>query len=715
MPAIFKNRTVVLSGTFQGYKQADLKDLVESNGGSFSAKVTDDCTHLVCTQKEFDNNGVKNHIELDKQAASINGMSIVSIDWLLDSISSKKCKKESEYLWSTLKIAQTAPSAKVNGTANATTTNLRRSARNSQFDSQAQSQPPSQSQSQSQSQSKRAKNSNNKRVLDSTPDTSAKTSKPDKGPPAKKLKGVQKEKPKKRNIPVDDLFPNKGDYHVFVDADGLIYDAALNQTNRMNNNNKFYFIQVLAPNKPNGKYVTWTRWGRVGESGQSSDFSGLGLDRAIATFEKKFKDKSGLLWKDRFENPKPGKYMFLERDYEVESDCEKDEKLKKKTKATEVEEDTEVETPECTLPMPVQQVISLIFNQTYWANTMANMDYDANKLPLGKLSKRTLQKGFELLKLLSDMVNNMQGVNGGLTLDDVNNQYFTVIPHAFGRGRVPLINNKQLIKKEIALLEALTDMEIANEILKGSKNNNTVDPVHPLDRQFRGLGLQEMTPLDPGSMEYKELADYLIKTHGDTHYIKYKLKHIFRIERDGENERFLKSPYANIKNSNRRLLWHGSRTTNYGGILSQGLRIAPPEAPVSGYMFGKGVYFADISSKSANYCCAYNSDSTGLLLLCDVELGDPMLELTNADFNAGERVKKENKLATLGLGRTIPHGWKDAGCVHKDLTGVLIPDTAGAPGSCSSDDGRQRCLCYNEYIVYDVAQIRLKYLFCVGM
>jgi hypothetical protein len=34
------------------------------------------------------------------------------------------------------------------------------------------------------------------------------------------------------------------------------------------------------------------------------------------------------------------------------------------------------------------------------------------------------------------------------------------------------------------------------------------------------------------------------------------------------------------QNPNRQLLWHGSRTTNYLGILSQGLRIAPPEAPV---------------------------------------------------------------------------------------------------------------------------------------
>ena len=37
---------------------------------------------------------------------------------------------------------------------------------------------------------------------------------------------------------------------------------------------------------------------------------------------------------------------------------------------------------------------------------------------------------------------------------------------------------------------------------------------------------------------------------------------------------------------------------NFIGILSQGLRIAPPEAPATGYAFGKGVYFADMFGKS---------------------------------------------------------------------------------------------------------------------
>lgn len=53
------------------------------------------------------------------------------------------------------------------------------------------------------------------------------------------------------------------------------------------------------------------------------------------------------------------------------------------------------------------------------------------------------------------------------------------------------------------------------------------------------------------------------------------------MDRSGEAD-----AYKPFKSSlpNKMLLWHGSRTSNYVGILSQGLRIAPPEAPVTGYM-----------------------------------------------------------------------------------------------------------------------------------
>jgi poly [ADP-ribose] polymerase len=134
--------------------------------------------------------------------------------------------------------------------------------------------------------------------------------------------------------------------------------------------------------------------------------------------------------------------------------------------------------------------------------------------------------------------------------------------------------SQEQLKREIELLESLSDMKITEDLMKSAKVvDNTV---HPLDRQFNGLGMNDMTPLDTKSTEFAELSDYLMKTKGSTHYLNYKIEDIFRIERNGEFDRFDTSPYGKLA-ADRRLLWHGSRTTNFGGILSQGLRIAPPE------------------------------------------------------------------------------------------------------------------------------------------
>lgn len=81
---------------------------------------------------------------------------------------------------------------------------------------------------------------------------------------------------------------------------------------------------------------------------------------------------------------------------------------------------------------------------------------------------------------------------------------------------------------------------------------------------------------------------------------------------------------------------------------------------------------ADISSKSANYCQSHVSNNTGLLLLCEVELGRPMLELEIGRSDAAELAKQHGCIATWGKGATVPMGWKDAGCVNADLKGVIM-------------------------------------------
>lgn len=86
-------------------------------------------------------------------------------------------------------------------------------------------------------------------------------------------------------------------------------------------------------------------------------------------------------------------------------------------------------------------------------------------------------------------------------------------------------------------------------------------------------------------------------------------------------------------------------------------------------------YLADMSSKSANYCCSHNSGGEALLLLCGAELGQPMQALTDATYTAGEDAMKKGMFSTWGQGNTGPKGWKDASCVNPSLAGVTMVST----------------------------------------
>jgi poly [ADP-ribose] polymerase len=330
----------------------------------------------------------------------------------------------------------------------------------------------------------------------------------------------------------------------------------------------------------------------VGERGQNKPIScGSSFDLALREYSKKFKEKSGLAWDDRNEPGKAGKYVFIERSYEPDTSSEDEDALpgagprrgSKQSVASSEGVKSELE-------LPVQHLLSLIFNQQHFKEVMADMAYDLDKLPLGKLSKRTLEQGYQCLKDLAGLILNNEdadvttGASNRQEMEELTNMYLSTIPHNFGRNRPRPIVSEEQLKKEIGLLESLSDMKIAEDIMKEAKSGPKSD-VHPLDRQYAGLNMKEMTALDPKSTEFTELAAYLDKTRGHTHGFVYTIEDIFRIRREGEFDRFENSQYGKMA-ADRRLLWHGSRTTNFGGILSQGLRIAPPEAPVSGYMFG---------------------------------------------------------------------------------------------------------------------------------
>ena len=167
------------------------------------------------------------------------------------------------------------------------------------------------------------------------------------------------------------------------------------------------------------------------------------------------------------------------------------------------------------------------------------------------------------------------------------------------------------------MLQSLLDLESSYSLLRKLKENNPTSSDDMIKYYYDKLKCQ-MKSLNKESEEYAQIIDYVKDSHRPAHTgFKLNVEEIIEIDREGEEENF------NQQNlHNRTLLWHGSRTSNFAGILSKGLKIAPKEALPSGYMFGKGIYFAEVVSKSANYCVVSKADPYGYLLLCDVALGE---------------------------------------------------------------------------------------------
>ncbi|KAI4121643.1 MAG: hypothetical protein LQ338_006250 [Usnochroma carphineum] len=114
-----------------------------------------------------------------------------------------------------------------------------------------------------------------------------------------------------------------------------------------------------------------------------------------------------------------------------------------------------------------------------------------------------------------------------------------------------------------------------------------------------------------------------------------------------------------------------------------------------------------MASKAAQYCTPKVSDGTGLLLLCEAELGEEKWAPSEVPDAPGLNTRMGGYVSLWGKGRFGPMVWKDAGCVHEDLEGVLMPNVDHPP----TDTGYEGPgLNYNEYVVYNEKQVRLRYL-----
>jgi len=483
---------------------------------------------------------------------------------------------------------------------------------------------------------------------------------------------------KKGRAAVDSHCGVAEEYHVYEDGDD-IWDCMLNQTNIQFNNNKYYLIQLLEHDSGN-TYSVWMRWGRVGATGQSClKPCGGNLEQAKQIFRKKFSDKTLNDWEAReFFEKEYGKYDLVHMDYSDTPHADVVDAPKPKEPKKQAESQLEEN---------VRKLIELICNVRMMEEAMVELKYDGQKAPLGKLTTEQIRAGYVALKAISDIVDSGKLENRALLM--ACNDFYTRIPHYFGMRVPPLIRSPEEVRAKLQLLEALGDIQAAMEVMGGP----ALDGRHPADRHYEGLKC-DLAALPHTHHDYKLVSRYVAQNHGATHS-NYRLavEGVFACSKPAEQGAFAQSI------GNRQLLWHGSRLSNWAGILAKGLKIAPPEAPSTGYMFGKGIYFADMCSKSANYCMANSANNTGLLVLCEVALGNSH-PLEQADYEAGRHCAAGRPANSVhGLGTYSPG--QASRVTMSD--GVVVPLGPALKGP-------QKPLLYNEYIVYDVRQVRLRYL-----
>lgn len=474
------------------------------------------------------------------------------------------------------------------------------------------------------------------------------------------------------------------------------FSCTLNQTNLGDaNNNKFYICQAL---QSAGTYYEFSRWGRVGASGQHKSEAFASQDAAIKAFEKKFKSKTGNNWADRenFEKKK-GKYELIETEQDSTAAATQVKMSAAAVKAQAAAAAKAAKIPS-KLDKATQDLVSWILDADMFKSAMQTFKIDTNKCPLGAITKNQVAKGFDVLTKIDQLLNTgkIEGKGKKLTVAQKRNEiaelsgrFYTVIPHATGMARPPLIDEEEILKSKFDLVAMLGDIEIAQGLQAGDSDEMS----NPIDQKYAQLQAR-LEHVGKTSKVYKMVQKYIDATKSG--YNNIKMLDMWEVDRNGEGDRFK----AHKKLGNRRLLWHGTNVAVVAAILKTGLRIMPTAS--SGSRVGRGIYLASENGKSSGYCrtARVGNKNHAIMFLCEAAMGKSK-EIQRDDWTLTEAPKGYDSI--VAVGNQEPDPSKDA-FIKIEGNDVLIPQGKPIP------TGKSSSFHQSEYLVYKESQCRIRYI-----
>lgn len=373
---------------------------------------------------------------------------------------------------------------------------------------------------------------------------------------------------------------------VLADGEDRYFDVALTKVDVAHGRyGKYVFYKMQIIHDPVQKvFVLFTNWGRIGEGGKYQQTPFTSREKCILEFQKVFKNKTGNLWHDFVSFKRlPGKYNLVKR---PATRLKHPEKLLRSV----------VEAPSlpCSLSNDVQMLLRGLLDLDALTAAVSGCSFDQDRLPFGQLSLSTLQAAEAKLTEIKNALENQEQIpesspvsdyrDGLETIARLSSELYELLP--MGDDLVaPFSSNDRRFGQAVELIRLLRDLTVTKQLLLGGKYRQAT--MNPLDYAYGALRVS-INPLAPDSSERKCLQRYIDNTCTDEDVVVHQ---IFSLD----NGR----PSSAIPN--KRLLFHGSKNENVLGILKHGLLIAPPVAPMTGWMYGKGVYFADRFSKAFGY------------------------------------------------------------------------------------------------------------------
>ena len=253
--------------------------------------------------------------------------------------------------------------------------------------------------------------------------------------------------------------------------------------------------------------------------------------------------------------------------------------------------------------------MKFIFDTKLIDQSVEKYGYNPKKLPLGKLSKDTIVKGYSILKEIDNAIKSKAKSD---KLSKLSAEFYQNIPHNFGYQNMShfVIDTQDKLKEKLDLMDSLCDIRITAKINESAKDNTQDE--NELDVKYKKLKCM-IEPLNPTTDEYKVLAKSLNINEVDKKKKNIKVLEIFKVSKKDEETKVPKK-----SDKDRKLILHGASLSRWGGILSKGIGSKADFAKTERSKFKSEPEISDKTGQSADFTRYYMSNNIGLLALCDI-------------------------------------------------------------------------------------------------